>query len=57
LTLFLVPFQDNQPPGMVPKKGVYMFKDIARLAQYYQLPLQMPAVSADSLILFYGSYI
>ncbi|XP_078507531.1 glutathione S-transferase kappa 1-like isoform X1 [Lissotriton helveticus] len=32
----------NQPPAMVPKKGVYMGKDLKRLAKYFQVPLQSP---------------
>ena len=35
----------NKPPGMVPLKGQYMGKDISRLAHYYQIPLNAPAVS------------
>ncbi|KAJ7335708.1 hypothetical protein JRQ81_013649 [Phrynocephalus forsythii] len=32
----------NQPPAMLPKRGEYMFKDIKRLAKFYQVPVQMP---------------
>ncbi|OCT71532.1 glutathione S-transferase kappa 1 L homeolog isoform X1 [Xenopus laevis] len=32
----------NSPPAMVPKKGMYMGKDIARLAEFFQVPLQQP---------------
>ena len=35
----------NKPPGMVPLKGQYMGRDISRLARYYQIPLNAPAVS------------
>ncbi|KFV66747.1 Glutathione S-transferase kappa 1, partial [Dryobates pubescens] len=30
----------NKPPGMLPKRGEYMLKDIKRMAKYYQVPLQ-----------------
>ncbi|TGZ68245.1 hypothetical protein CRM22_004348 [Opisthorchis felineus] len=30
----------NKPPGMVPARGRYMVKDLARLASYYQIPLK-----------------
>ncbi|XP_054023537.1 glutathione S-transferase kappa 1 [Dryobates pubescens] len=32
----------NKPPGMLPKRGEYMLKDIKRMAKYYQVPLQTP---------------
>uniref|UniRef100_A0A2R5L466 Glutathione S-transferase kappa n=1 Tax=Ornithodoros turicata TaxID=34597 RepID=A0A2R5L466_9ACAR len=32
----------NRPPGMVPNKAIYMFKDLARLSQYYKIPLKPP---------------
>uniref|UniRef100_A0A8D0GET1 Glutathione S-transferase kappa n=1 Tax=Sphenodon punctatus TaxID=8508 RepID=A0A8D0GET1_SPHPU len=32
----------NQPPAMVPNRGMYMMKDIPRMANYYQVPLQNP---------------
>ncbi|NXG48272.1 GSTK1 transferase, partial [Psilopogon haemacephalus] len=30
----------NKPPAMLPKRGEYMLKDIKRMAEYYQVPLQ-----------------
>ncbi|XP_069506662.1 glutathione S-transferase kappa 1 isoform X2 [Ambystoma mexicanum] len=33
----------NQPPAMVPNKGVYMSKDLQRVAKYYQIPLRQPS--------------
>ncbi|KAF4794986.1 Glutathione S-transferase kappa 1 [Turdus rufiventris] len=33
----------NKPPAMLPKRGEYMWKDIKRMAKYYQVPLRMPA--------------
>ncbi|OON17738.1 DsbA-like protein, partial [Opisthorchis viverrini] len=30
----------NKPPGMVPARGRYMVKDLARLASHYQIPLK-----------------
>ena len=30
----------NRPPMMVPNKGVYMNKDIARIASYFGVPLK-----------------
>ena len=34
---------------MVPAKARYMGKDIARLSQYFQIPLKSPAVISKSL--------
>lgn len=33
----------NKPPGLVPNKLLYMTKDVSRLAQYFNVPLQFPA--------------
>lgn len=33
----------NSPPAMVPKKGVYMNKDIERMSEFYQVPLRQPS--------------
>ncbi|XP_069836378.1 glutathione S-transferase kappa 1 isoform X2 [Dendropsophus ebraccatus] len=33
----------NSPPAMVPKKGIYMTKDLERLAEFYQVPLRQPS--------------
>ncbi|KAL6109328.1 gstk1 [Pungitius sinensis] len=33
----------NKPPGVVPKKFQYMGKDLARLSEYFDVPLQTPA--------------
>ncbi|KAG8435607.1 hypothetical protein GDO86_013521 [Hymenochirus boettgeri] len=33
----------NSPPAMVPKKGAYMGKDLARLAEFYEVPLRQPS--------------
>ncbi|KAM9327305.1 glutathione S-transferase kappa 1 [Gastrophryne carolinensis] len=33
----------NSPPAMVPRKGVYMTKDIDRLAEFFQVPLNQPS--------------
>ncbi|NWH80595.1 GSTK1 transferase, partial [Piaya cayana] len=31
----------NKPPGMLPKRGEYMLKDVKRMAKYYQVPLKV----------------
>ena len=36
---------------MVQMKGTYMVKDLTRLAQFYQIPINVPAVSNAQLIL------
>lgn len=33
----------NKPPGLVPNKFMYMTKDLNRLAEYFNVPLQSPA--------------
>ncbi|KAG7237591.1 hypothetical protein INR49_032037 [Caranx melampygus] len=33
----------NKPPGLVPNKFLYMNKDLNRLAQYFDVPLQAPS--------------
>ncbi|KAB5586650.1 hypothetical protein PHYPO_G00004110 [Pangasianodon hypophthalmus] len=33
----------NKPPAMVPNKGLYMMKDLKRLASYMNVPLQHPS--------------
>ncbi|XP_056385760.1 glutathione S-transferase kappa 1 [Hyla sarda] len=33
----------NSPPAMVPKRGAYMAKDMKRLSEFYQVPLQQPS--------------
>uniref|UniRef100_A0A3B4U9G4 Glutathione S-transferase kappa n=1 Tax=Seriola dumerili TaxID=41447 RepID=A0A3B4U9G4_SERDU len=33
----------NKPPGLVPNKFMYMTKDLNRLAQYFDVPLQPPS--------------
>lgn len=48
-TVFIL-FTDNRPPGMVPAKAAYMGKDIKRLREYYQVPLNSPSVN-EHLIL------
>ncbi|CAL8247360.1 unnamed protein product [Lota lota] len=32
----------NKPPGLVPNKFLYMNKDLNRLAQYFEVPIQAP---------------
>ncbi|XP_078507536.1 glutathione S-transferase kappa 1-like isoform X2 [Lissotriton helveticus] len=32
----------NQPPALVPSKGIYMLNDLQRLAKYFQVPLKEP---------------
>jgi glutathione S-transferase kappa 1 len=32
----------NSPPALVPKKGVYMQKDIGRLSKYFDVPIKTP---------------
>ncbi|KAK3730326.1 hypothetical protein QZH41_015359, partial [Actinostola sp. cb2023] len=34
----------NRPPGVVPAKMVYMTKDIARLSEFYGIPINLPSV-------------
>ncbi|KFO80444.1 Glutathione S-transferase kappa 1, partial [Cuculus canorus] len=31
----------NKPPGMLPKRGEYMLKDVERMAKYYQVPVKI----------------
>uniref|UniRef100_A0A4W6D9I5 Glutathione S-transferase kappa n=1 Tax=Lates calcarifer TaxID=8187 RepID=A0A4W6D9I5_LATCA len=33
----------NKPPGLVPNKFLYMTKDLNRLAEYFDVPLQAPS--------------
>lgn len=33
----------NKPPGLVPNKFLYMTKDLARLAEYFNVPVQSPS--------------
>lgn len=33
----------NKPPGLVPNKFMYMTKDLNRLAEYFDVPLQPPS--------------
>lgn len=33
----------NRPPGLLPKKALYLTKDVSRVAQYFNVPLQLPA--------------
>lgn len=33
----------NKPPGVIPNKFQYMGKDLARLSEYFDVPLQTPA--------------
>lgn len=40
---------DNRPPGMVPAKAAYMGTDLKRLARFYEIPLKLPAVSAQAI--------
>ena len=42
---YLVLCVGNKPPATVPAKGAYMMEDVARVAKYYQIPLNVPAVS------------
>jgi len=42
----------NKPPMMVPNKGVYMNKDLARIASYYGVPLKFIEVIVINQILF-----
>ncbi len=37
----------NRPPMMVPAKGLYMAKDLARNAAYFNVPLQMIEVGEN----------
>ncbi|KAJ8005162.1 hypothetical protein DPEC_G00143780 [Dallia pectoralis] len=39
----------NRPPGLVPNKFLYMGKDLHRLAQYFQVPLNPPANPAEAM--------
>lgn len=40
----------NKPPGVLPAKAAYMFKDIERLRDFYGIPLVPPSVSIKSVI-------
>ncbi|XP_077114874.1 glutathione S-transferase kappa 1-like [Ranitomeya variabilis] len=33
----------NSAPAMVPNKGAYMFQDLERMAEFYQVPLRLPS--------------
>ncbi|KAG9484917.1 hypothetical protein GDO78_008168 [Eleutherodactylus coqui] len=33
----------NSPPALVPKRGIYLGRDLKRVAEYYQVPLQRPS--------------
>lgn len=33
----------NKPPGVIPNKFMYMTKDLHRLSEYFDVPLQTPA--------------
>ncbi|XP_073541493.1 glutathione S-transferase kappa 1-like isoform X1 [Phyllobates terribilis] len=33
----------NSAPAMVPNKGAYMFQDLERVAEFYQVPLRLPS--------------
>ncbi|XP_020502412.1 glutathione S-transferase kappa 1 [Labrus bergylta] len=37
----------NKPPGLVPNKFLYMTQDLARLAKYFNVPLQSPSDPAE----------
>ncbi|CAL1610935.1 unnamed protein product [Knipowitschia caucasica] len=39
----------NKPPGLVPNKFLYMSKDLDRLAQYCNVPLQPPSNPAEAM--------
>ncbi|XP_037129307.1 glutathione S-transferase kappa 1-like [Syngnathus acus] len=39
----------NKPPGMVPTKFLYMNKDLARLAEYFNIPLHSPADPVEAI--------
>ncbi|XP_077576133.1 glutathione S-transferase kappa 1-like [Stigmatopora nigra] len=39
----------NKPPGLVPNKFLFMGKDLARLAEYFNVPLQPPSDPADAM--------
>ena len=45
MTFSYILHTENRPPGVVPLKARYMGKDIIRLAEYYRIPLNSPAVS------------
>ena len=38
---------DITPPGMIPRKGKYMEKDLQRLKELYCVPLNLPSVRTD----------
>ncbi|KAH3825383.1 hypothetical protein DPMN_127258 [Dreissena polymorpha] len=40
---------DNQPPAMVPNRGLYMRKELKLLAKYFQVPLIEPANTAEMM--------
>ncbi|XP_043935778.1 glutathione S-transferase kappa 1 isoform X1 [Protopterus annectens] len=46
----LMNLSGNRPPAMVPLKGLYMVKDIDRLAQYCNVPLRQPSDFFGSVI-------
>ncbi|XP_071986144.1 glutathione S-transferase kappa 1-like [Engystomops pustulosus] len=33
----------NAAPALIPNKGAYMFKDLERMAEFYQVPLRLPS--------------
>ncbi|NWJ00465.1 GSTK1 transferase, partial [Crypturellus undulatus] len=40
----------NKPPGMLPKRGEYILKDIKRMGKYYQVPIQVTAEHLQRLL-------
>ena len=49
--LFIYKITGNKPPGTLPAKAAYLFKDIERLQNFYGIPLVLPAVSIKSVTL------
>ncbi|XP_060905308.1 glutathione S-transferase kappa 1-like [Labrus mixtus] len=39
----------NKPPGLIPNKFLYMTQDLARLAKYFNVPLQTPSDPAEAM--------
>ncbi|NWX86906.1 GSTK1 transferase, partial [Nothoprocta ornata] len=40
----------NEAPGMLPKRGEYMLKDIERMGKYYQVPIKVSAEHLQRLL-------
>ncbi|CAL1534664.1 unnamed protein product [Lymnaea stagnalis] len=40
----------NKPPALVPNKGAYMIKDVARIAKHHDVPLKFPKNTMEMML-------